>query len=94
MLIRIGEVCADVVIVDISLGRTEGVYTCRATWVMLASQVNVSMRVHRLEPDVSQGVVGEWTKEIVVPLFGICVNKERVIREMIVEINYVGEIGW
>lgn len=81
-------------IVDISLGRTEGVYTCRATWVMLASQVNVSMRVHRLEPDVSQGVVGEWTKEIVVPLFGICVHKERVIREMIVEINYVGEIGW
>jgi hypothetical protein len=81
------------VILDIGLGRTEGVYTRRTTRVVLTSQVDVSVSVNRLEPDVSQRIVCEGTEEIVVPLLGVRVYEDGVIGEAIVEVDDVGKIG-
>lgn len=93
LLIRIGKVCADVVILDIGPGRTEGMYTRRTTRVVLTSQVDVPVSVNRLEPDVSQRIVCQGTEEIVVPLLGVCVYEDGVRGKAIVEVDDVGKIG-
>ena len=90
--IRVGKVGTDVVVFEIGSGRTERVYARRTTGVVLTSQVDVSVSINGLEPDISQRIVGKRTEEIIVPLLRVCMYEDGVIGEVIVEVDDVGEI--
>lgn len=80
--------------VDVSLSRAERVDARRAAWVVLTAEVDIAMGVDGLQPDVSQCVYGIWTEKVIVPLLGICVDEDRVLWKLVIEVNDIGQISW
>jgi hypothetical protein len=91
--VRVWEVCADIVIVYINLSRIAGKHSCWTAWVVLTPKIDVSVSINWLKTDISQGVVGERSKQIIMPLLWKCVYEDRIIREAVVEVNDKGKVG-
>ncbi|GMG34352.1 unnamed protein product [Aspergillus oryzae var. brunneus] len=92
-LVDLREERADVVFFDVNLGRFPRVDTRWATGVMLAAEIDVSLGVDGFETEMGKHRAGPWAEEVVVPLVNVGVDKDGVLRELIVEVYDVGEIG-
>ncbi len=83
---------ADVVPVDVDLCWVPRVHARGAPRVVLAPEVNVAHRIDSIKADIAQRRWHFKTKEIVVPLFEVGVDENRVGREVVVVIDDVGEV--
>lgn len=80
--------------VDVGLSRVERVNARRTAWIVLTAEVDIAMGIDGLQPDVFQCVYAVWTEEVIVPLLGICVDEDRVLWELVIEVNDIGQIRW
>lgn len=89
-LVDLGEVRADVIFFDVNLRRVPWVDARRTTRVMLAAEIDISLRVDGFETEMGQHGAGARAEEVVVPLVDVGVDEDGVLRELVVEVYDVG----
>lgn len=93
LLVGGGEGGADILVRDVDGGGIQRVDAGRAAGVVFAAQVDVAEGVDGVKAETAEGIAGEGPEEVVVPLFGVGVDEDGVVGEVVVEVDDVGEVG-